>query len=342
MNLHPGDPPGPIPSPGSAITRTAPRPRPTIFISVASYCDPMLGFTLRSAYSQAADPSRLRFGVVEQALPQQRLQLGAQWACEQIRWLRVHALEARGPCWARAAAMGLYQGEDWYFQIDSHTWFEPGWDERLLAWSRQLAAHHPRHLLSCYPNPFTLVDGHPSATVVSAQVLAHVVADEAQFDAAHPVLMFHGVPVASTAPVPGFHIGAGCLWAPGRIVDELPYDPFLYFHGEEQAMALRAFTRGWDIFHPPAMPVYHLYHQAGAAPRPLHWTPEMDAQRTVRSAQLADAANRRLAALLWQGADLGAYGLGTARSLEEFASFSGIDYAGRRIAASARKQRFGY
>jgi glycosyltransferase involved in cell wall biosynthesis len=315
---------------------------PTLFISVASYCDPMLEFTLRSAYSQASDPSRLAFGVVEQAVPAQQLRLQADWAHAQVRWLRVHAQEARGPCWARALAMSLYQGEDWFFQVDSHTWFEPGWDERLLHLGRLCGERNPRCLVSSYPNPFSLQAGEPFATVVSPQVLAHVVSEGAEFAPDHPVLSFEGVAVASDEPVPGCHVAAGCLLAPGRVVDELPYDPRLYFHGEEQAFALRAWTRGWDIFHAPAMPVYHQYHTADAAPRPLHWSPELDGQRAVRSGHLMQAANDRLASLLWHGADLGAYGLGSARSLADYADFSGIDYLQRRIHARARKARFGY
>ena len=333
MNL-----PTPCPPPAQRGARRRP---PTIFLSIAAYCDPLLGFTLRSAYSQASDPSRLVFGVVEQALPGQELRLGAGWAAQQVRWLRVPALQARGPCWARALAMTLYQGEDWFFQVDSHTWFEPGWDERLLRWGRHCAALNPRCLISCYPNPFTMVAGEPSATVVGPQVLAHVVSAAAQFDAAHPVLYFEGVPVASDAPVPGLHVGAGCLFAPGRVVDELPYDPRLYFHGEEQAFALRAWTRGWDIFHVPGMPVYHQYHQADAAPRPLHWSPEIDGQRSQRAADLTAAAHQRLADLLWTGADLGVYGLGSVRTLADYADFSGIDYAARQIAPRARQARFG-
>lgn len=318
------------------------RRAPTLFVSVASYCDPLLEFTLRSAYSQASDPSRVVFGVVEQAVPAQQLRLHADWAHTQVRWLRVHALEARGPCWARALAMGLYQGEDWYFQIDSHTWFEPGWDERLLHLGRRCAERNPRCLVSSYPNPFSMRAGEPYATVVSPQVLAHVVSEGAQFSPEHPVLSFEGVGVATDELVPGYHLAAGCLLAPGRVVDELPYDPRLYFHGEEQALAMRAWTRGWDIFHAPAMPVYHQYHTADKAPRPLHWSPELDAQRAVRSGQLMQAAHERLAKLLWQSADLGVYGLGSTRSLAEFADFSGIDYERRRIDARARKARFGY
>lgn len=314
----------------------------TIFISVAAYCDPMLVFTINSARSQAADPSRVFIGVVEQAPTSQALRMEDQWAMEHLRWTRVDPIEARGPCWARALAMALYQGEDWYLQIDSHTWFEPGWDDRLIAWGRRCGAANPRTVLTCYPNPFVMRNGHPAAELVTNRVLALVVRADSQFSSEHPVLMFEGVAVETDDPVPGMHLAGGCLFAPGRFADELPYDPHLYFHGEEQSLSLRAYTHGWDIAHIPGMPMYHLYTAPGSQPRPMHWSAEHDERRSVRSASMEAAAQKRLAALIWGGADLGAYGLGKSRSLADYAEFSGIHYAARRVDDRARKARFGY
>jgi hypothetical protein len=313
-----------------------------IFVSVVSYCDPMLGFTLASARAQATDPSRVFIGVVDQAPAGSWLPLRDEWSREHVRCIRIDALDARGPCWARALAMSLHQGEDWFLQIDSHTWFEPGWDERLVRWGERCAQDNPRILLTCYPNPFVMREGHPVAQPVTQKVLAHVVKTDAEFSPEHPVLMFEGVGVETGEPVAGFHVAGGCLFAPGRVVNELPYDAHLYFHGEEQSFALRAWTRGWDIFHIPGMPLYHLYTQPGTQPRPMHWSPELDQMRATRSAHLDEAARGRLAALFWGGADLGVYGLGSQRSLADYAAFSGIDYVARAIATRARKARFGY
>ena len=313
----------------------------TIFVSIASFCDPLLAFTLRSALTQASRPERVVIALVDQQLPHLRQAVPERWAA-QMRVVNIHPLEARGPCWARAIAMSLYQGERWFLQVDSHTWFEPGWDERLVRWGRACQTLNPRCLLTAYPNPFQMVDGQPRAELVSTQVLAHVVKTGQAFDADHPVLLFEGVPVHSDQPIYGLHVAAGCLFAPGEVVSALPYDPFLYFHGEEQSFALRAWTRGWDIFHVPGVPLYHHYVPPGGSGRPMHWSPELDAQRVVRSTVLSERANARLRALLWDGAELGVYGLGTARSLADYAAFSGIDYARRVIGASAYKARFGY
>jgi hypothetical protein len=314
----------------------------SIFVSVAAYCDPMLAFTLASARAQAADPSRIFIGVVEQTLPGQNLRLDDEWSRAHVRWTRIDALEARGPCWARSLAMALYQGEDWFLQIDSHTWFEPGWDQRLVRWGERIEQINSRCIVSCYPNPFEMRDGHPVAKPVTNRILAFAVQGGVEFAPDHPVLMFEGVAVEQDEPMLGFHVAGGCLFAPGFIVDDLPYDAHLYFHGEEQSYALRAWTHGWDIFHIPGMPLYHLYTAPGTTPRPMHWTPEQDERRAVRSAALEQAARVRLAAMLWAGAEFGAYGLGSERTLADYATFSGIDYAARTIAPHARKARYGY
>lgn len=332
----------------SLPTRPAPPPpSERLFISVAAFCEPLLEFTLHSALSQAARPERLVFGLVEQQFPELRPALDGPLFAGRLRRVQLHPLEARGPCWARALAMSLHQGEPWFLQIDAHSCFEPGWDERLLQWGRACAGLNRNFLISAYPNPFRMVDGQPQLEPVTRGVLAHVVKSGSRFEPEHPTLLFESVPVDCEEPVRALHVGAGCLFGPGHLVEALPYDPFLYFHGEEQAYALRAWTRGWDLFHIPDLPLYHAYLDPQAPPpRPLHWSPALEAQRTSQpsssAATLQAAAQRRLSALLWESADLGVYGLGRERSLADYADFSGIDYRARRIHPGAYKARFGY
>jgi len=306
-----------------------------IFISIASYCDPLLGFTVERAILTASAPQRLHFGVVDQSPAGTRhmVSLGAGARLSQVR---IDATEARGPCWARALAMTLYDGEDWYLQIDSHMDFDPGWDERLVAQVTALGAPRRPLAISTYPQAFRFENGQPVPSAREAGVLAQVVKAGCEFAPGHPVLTFVACPLQATAPLPAFHLGAGCLFAPGRITQAVPYDPWLYFHGEEQALALRLYTRGWDLFHMPGLPVRHLYNDAasGAPPRALHWDDAHEAGRAVSWWTLEQRSRARLEALV-AGEDLGVYGLGRERSLADYAAFSGIDYAARTLAPAA-------
>jgi Glycosyltransferase (GlcNAc) len=299
-----------------------------IFVSIASYCDPLLRATVESARDNARHPDKLHFGIVDQsALPYE--------APTDASYVRIDPAQARGPCWARAIAMTFYRGEDWFLQIDSHMDFERDWDERLASQAAALAPNRKGVVLTTYPNPFVLEEGKPVRKPVTQGVLALIVKKGTSFTPGQWTLPFEGVPVDAAAPIAGFHVGAGCLFATGRFAIDFPYDPAIYFHGEEQSIALRVFTAGWDIFHPPGMPIYHLYTtKETTALRDLHWDADHDAARNVKWTELENRSRQRLAQLV-DGAPLGAYGIGSVRTIADFAAFSGIDYSRRHLAPRA-------
>ena len=308
----------------------------SVFVSVASYCDPLLHFTLARAVATANDPAGLRFGVVDQSPAEAQRPSPGQLGPARMGYVRVAPVDARGPCWARALAMSFYDGEDWFLQIDSHMDFDPGWDSRLVTQALALLPGRKGVVLSAYPNPFVLQGDRIVRKVCTEGVLAHVIKPGAQFELDHPVLSFEAHPVDSAVPLLGFHLGAGCLFASGGLAQELPYDPNFYFHGEEQALALRLFTHGWDIFHMPQLPVYHLYNtpDSGAPRRPLHWDADHDAQRSETWWSLEQRSRNRLTALV-KVEVRGVFGLGRVRTVADYARFSGIDYRQRELAPQA-------
>ena len=303
-----------------------------IFVSIASYCDPMLAFTLERAVATAAHPERLHFGVVDQS-PEGTPRVAHPGGGARLTQVRIAAVDARGPCWARAIGMSLYDGEDWFLQLDSHMDFDAGWDETLIAHTQVLLPGRPGVVVSSYPNAFVLENGQVVRKPSTSKVLAHVVKTGTVFEETHPVLGFEAHPVETDQPVPGIHVGAGCLFGPGSMVQLFPYDPWFYFHGEEQGMSLRLYTAGWDIFHVPGLPVHHLYNtvEAGAPARPMHWDEGHEAQREVGWWHFEQRSRQRLGHLV-AGANLGVYSLGRVRTLADYAAFSGIDYGARTIA----------
>lgn len=304
----------------------------TIFISMASYLDPMLFFTLNDAFAKASHPERLAFAVVDQHPEDQRAMIAALPFARQVRYVHVHPEDTLGVCWARSTAFSLYDGEDFLLQIDSHMLFEKGWDDTLLALRKKIRRKSEKPIISTYPYRFDIVDGVPrpmknegrTALVLRPHPEKGLSLDDA-------VLRFQARHLFTTEPVLGCHVSAGFLFAAGSFVEEVPYDPYLYFHGEEQSLAVRAFTRGWDIYHPVAIPVYHLYKDEGTAYQTHHWHGEAEARRAFRSSYLLERAKRRLNRLLMGDGLPGAYGLGSVRTMAQFKELSGIDYRSHTI-----------
>lgn len=113
-------------------------------------------------------------------------------------------------------------------------------------------------------------------------------------------------------------------FAEGRFVREVPYDPYLYFHGEEISMAVRAYTHGYDLFHPHRTLLWHCYERAY---RDRHWDDHDSWYRT----DLASHARVRtlLGVSSSGGTNFGHYGLGEIRSLEAYERFAGINFKKR-------------
>lgn len=300
-----------------------------IFVSLAAFCEPLLEFTLDGLFSRADKPDGIYVGLVDQNFVSAREWLMTKPYAQQVRYLLIDPIDSLGVCWARHLAFSLYQGETFVLQIDSHMHFEPAWDRRLIESMEYLRSAVQRPILTTYPPPFEFDEqGQPRPTLTPAGTVYGLRkrADcELRDDSA--TLRFEVEHLHGSSYVEGHHVAAGFLFTLGQFIEEIPYDPFLYFHGEEQSLALRAYTRGWTILHPQheLIPLYHLYKQAGESYLSHHWHPAYEAKRQIKFTDLEKRAEARLLALV-SGRLSGPYGLGAVRSLADFMQISGLDY----------------
>lgn len=308
-----------------------------LFVSLAAFCEPWLEFTLDGLFGHAAQPAAIQVGLVDQDFARNREWLAAKPYWPNIRYVHVDPLDSNGVCWARSIAFSLYRGETYLLQIDSHTHFDPGWDRRLIDSLDYLRTLVERPILTTYPPPFEFdAEGRPQPTLPPGPTVYGLRRRPgSELGEACATLHFEVEHLHDAEYVEGHHVGAGFLFTLGQFIDEVPYDPYLYFHGEEQSLAIRAYTRGWTILHPlhERIPLYHLYKAPEREHRSHHWHPDYEAQRQVKRGELERRSDARLLALVG-GRLRGAYGLGTVRSLDEFARISGIDYRRYRLPAA--------
>lgn len=302
---------------------------PRIFVQIAAYRDPELVPTLRDCVAKASRPDLLRFGIAWQHDETESLAEFAQDS--RVRLFACHWRESRGACWARYNLQQLYDGEGLTLALDSHHRFLPGWDQALKATLRKLPADKPV-LTSYLPRYFPGQPIHPNPCAIKLAAAARFT-DQG-------VLLYEPRNLTrrwwQRGPERARFLSAHFVFASGQFVEDCPHDPGLYFHGEEISLSARAYTHGYDLFHPLRPRIFHFYEREG---RPKHWH---DHGRDSTMAFGADVYNhlafKRLRALFGMepsDIDFGRFGFGTQRSLADYEAFAGIDFARRRVSQAA-------
>ncbi|WP_409525875.1 GlcNAc-transferase family protein [Nitrincola sp. MINF-07-Sa-05] len=307
----------------------------SIFVSIASFCDENLKFTLNSLCESASGEHDIFIGVVDQNHSSISGWLEAFDKEKRVRYLHVDPFHSRGVCWARSLAGQLYDGEDYFLQIDSHTFFKQDWDKKLVDALNSLRVISPKPIISTYPPPFDFDEkGVPFTTLKPSNHIYSLLPKEDQVLTDESlVLKFHVVHIPDAEYTRGFHLAGGFIFTLGSFVEQIPYDPNLYFHGEEQCLAIRAYTHGWDIFHPRHVdiPLFHLYKKSGESYESHHWRKDLEEKRTVKWTQRRQKATERLSVLILRNGLPAPWNLGSQRSVEQFSQLSGIDYQAKEI-----------
>ncbi|MGD8163215.1 GlcNAc-transferase family protein [Pantoea sp. FN0307] len=245
----------------------------TIFISIASYRDPELLPTLRDMLRHAAHPENLHIAicwqdnempeVFEQAgftpqggrVVEGREVLMFRYNQARIDVISVHYYTSQGACWARSLAETLFENERYFLQIDSHCRFIPDWDNEMTVMLRQLQTTSPRPIISSYPPAYKPGDDEEASkkTYVSRLIFR-------EYDT-QGIPMFSSTPFQAEVPVRGSYLAGGFIFTLGDFVKTVPNDPQIFFAGEEIAMAVRAFTHGYDVYHPHKPLLWHYYQR---------------------------------------------------------------------------------
>ncbi len=298
----------------------------TIFISIAAYRDPELVPTIEHALARARWPGDLRFAVCWQHGEGEASPPALDGG--RMRVIDVPWRESKGACWARSELMKLHDGEDWFLQLDSHHRFAQDWDAVLLDQAERSGSSRP--VLTAYLPPYD-----------PAGPLSHDPAPtRMRFDRftpqGIPTFQFRDMAPAELngMPVRARFVSGHMLFAPGSFVTDVPYDPELYFIGEEISLAVRAFTHGYDLFHPGAHVAWHEYTRNG---RTKHWDDHVPGGAVERPWHERDAVSLAKVQHFLMARPTGMFGCGDQRTVAEYEAYSGVDFAMRTATPAARE-----
>ena len=233
-----------------------------IFVQIAAYRDPQLIPTIKSMLDNAKKPKNIVIGIARQFHPEDGFDDLTEYEKDKrFRILNIPHTESKGVCWARHQVQQLYKGEEYTLQIDSHMRFEKNWDDTLIKMIKKLQKKgYPKPLLTGYVSSFD-PDNDPQGRVNEPWRMT--------FDRFTPEGVVFFLPEVIPGwneikePIPARFYSAHFCFTLGQFSTEVQHDPEFYFHGEEISITVRAYTHGYDLFHPNEVVIWHEYTRKG-------------------------------------------------------------------------------
>lgn len=239
----------------------------TIFVGIAAYNEEDIIDTIQTALEKAAFPETISIGVVLH-YPKGDFPNLSKWPSVKI--IKISETIGLGLGVTRDLAASLYNGEDYYLQIDAHTVFKQNWDTILIKNYNMLKEVTDKPIISTYV-PYYYRDRltgqkltmaknedwegyyEPWTLVSKSQPNAIGMEDEGRYRMFAYGIEALDTPAAKTADFSKhpyeeqYFISGHFLFTSASFLDEVKYDPQLAYH-EENVIAMLAWTRGYRIF----------------------------------------------------------------------------------------------
>ncbi len=241
-----------------------------VFVQIPAYRDVELGPTLVDLYARASEPARLRTCVAWQHASGELLS-SAALSLPQVEVLDLPSADSYGCNWARRLCQERWSGEPFTLIIDSHHRFVSGWDDMLITMYRQLAEDGvSKPLLTAY-----LPSYQPSLDPLGRMLHPLKIYPLSREEGLLTRLTGHPIPwwQRLVRPISAEFLSMHMIFAAGEFNHEVPLEPEIYFFGDEVVTGLRAFTHGYDLFHPHRIVGWHSYARETRIP---HWNDHVD------------------------------------------------------------------
>lgn len=283
--------------------------KPRIYIQIPAYRDSELQPTLYDMMQQAARPEQLRIGIAWQ-YDEGRERLDFSFIEKhKMEVIKIPASQSKGCNWARSLLQEKWNGEKYTLFLDSHHRFVPGWDEQVIDMYESLRSRSQKPILSAYLpvyDPFNDPSGRGHAPL---KICFHERRKGMAFR-----LNSKEMKSPLNEPFAAHFTSLHFLFAEGAINKDIQFDPSIYFFADEIAVALRAYTKGYDLFHPHTILGWHLYDRAT---RVTHWADHAGWRKQM------EASEERLFRL-YRGYITGRFGVGLQRSVKNYEDYIGM------------------
>jgi len=296
----------------------------SIFVQIPSYHDFELPKTIFNALDQSSGAHTINFGIHHSFYKKDDIYIPN---LPNIKKIVSEAPTNIGMGIGRNLANSLYNGEDYYLQIDAHCRFDKNWDHSLITYLKEFqACGIEKPLLSTYPGEYFY--NERLEEYIDRAMTSNYISFTEHPDRFKEHLIPSQTAVLNTKEVVQSSISGGYIFSTGEF-STVGFNDKVAFWGEEILIAAMAWTRGFDILIPPKPHIYHLYFNSSSELQrngrrhvwgdfPDIW-PDMDL-----------ASKQEVDNILSTGR-VGPQALGTVRSLEDYGVYAGLDFKNRIV-----------
>lgn len=341
----------------------------SIFVQIASYRDPELIPTLKDLINKSNYPEMLRivvcwqhsdenetiedflseeFNVIDFVNDGKFTKIYLEYNNATIELIDVPHMQTKGACWARNLIQQEYNVEKYTLQLDSHHRFIEKWDETLIKMLEELRTKEsPKPILTAYlPSYDPEKDPEGRVNVPWRMNFDKFIPEGAVFFMPQKIPNWQMLEKAVPAR---FYSGHFCF-ADGKFSKEVQHDPEYFFHGEEISIAVRAFTHGYDLFHPHIVVAWHEYTRKNRIKMWDEHVPTAKNSGTITHTwtDRNDISHNRNRILFGMDGnkpdsiDFGKYGFGKNRSLRDYEEYAGICFEKRGVTQATLDKELPY
>ena len=297
----------------------------SIFVQIAAYRDRELLPTLRDMLDKAHNPNALKICICHQHHPDDEWDnLNEYKDNPNFNIIDIDSRDTKGACWARWRIQQEYNGEDYTLQLDSHHRFIKGWDTELMKMYTQCRLNGSKKpLITSYIPSYDPETNKPTVNVPWMLSYNFFGQDGPLHTIPETIPDWKGL----GGPPRARFYSAHFAFADGAFSKDVQHDPEMYFHGEEISIAVRAYTHGYDLFHPHKVLAWHHYGREGAV---KHWD---DSKTWGKANKHSYSRVRKLFGINGEKFKPGEneYGFGTERTLDDYERYAGIRFSDQSI-----------
>jgi len=306
----------------------------SIFVQIASYRDPELVPTILDMFETATNPENLKICICWQHDDVENLDVIS--GHPNIHIIDIPYQQSKGACWARNLIQRHYNGERYTLQLDSHHRFVQGWDSILKEmYSQCVDMGSKKPVITTYVPSFDPFEQKENYETTPWRIDFNKFTTEGS-------LIFMPNPITDhdklIRPIPARFYSAHFAFADGSFCEDVQHDPEYYFYGEEISISVRAFTNGYDLYHPHKVVAWHEYTRSA---RVKHWD-DHDLNKNLsvgvdKSWWDRDADSHCRNRVLFGMEDnlsvviRDKYNMGTVRTISEYERYAGINFKNRTV-----------